>query len=88
MHEYTRHTTMEEVRDEIWALLAKYLCGEATSSECHIVEILLNENAAIRTFYQQIEQDFIINEKVDKNNPIMAFSKLDERIKKSNQREK
>ncbi len=88
MHEYARHTNMEEVRDEIWALLAKYLCGEATSSECLFIETVLNENAAVRTFYQQIEQDFIINEKVDKNDPIKVFSKLDERIKKSTQREK
>jgi hypothetical protein len=80
-----RHNTMTEVRDEIWVLLARYLCGEATPSECLIVDILLSENEELKTFYQQMEMDYLINEKPENKDVINAFVKLDKRIKNSNQ---
>ena len=73
---------MAEVRDEIWALLAKYLCGEASSSECRLVELLLNENAELRNFYQLMETDSMLNESDGNKNAIKAFARLDRRIKK------
>jgi len=74
---------MAEVRDEIWILLARYLCGEATPSECLIVEILLHENEEVRNFYQQMELDFLLNENQGNKDAVNAFARLDERIKKS-----
>jgi len=74
---------MAEVRDEIWILLARYLCGEATPSECLIVEIVLHENEELRNFYQQMELDFLLNENQENKDAVNAFARLDERIKKS-----
>jgi hypothetical protein len=74
---------MAEVRDEIWVLLARYLCGEASPSECLIVELLLNENEELRTLYYQLELDYLMNEKNGHKDTFQAFARLDERIKKS-----
>lgn len=74
---------MTEVREEIWSLLAKYLCGEATSSECVIVELLLQENAELRNFYHQMEMAYALNEDSRHKDSVKAFARLDKRIKKS-----
>jgi hemerythrin-like domain-containing protein len=74
---------MTEVREEIWSLLAKYLCGEATTSECVIVELLLRENAELRTFYHQMEMAYAMTEDSQQKDSTKAFARLDQRIKKS-----
>ena len=74
---------MTEVREEIWSLLAKYLCGEATSSECIVVELLLKENEGLRNFYHQMEMTYALNETNGKKEEVKAFVRLDRRIKKS-----
>jgi hypothetical protein len=74
---------MTEVREEIWSLLAKYLCGEATSSECVVVELLLKENEVLRSFYHQMEMAYTLNETSGNKDAIKAFARLDKRIKKS-----
>jgi len=79
-----RLLSMSEVQDDIWGLLAKYLCGEASSTERLLVEILLKENEDLRNFYQQLEMAYLLNENKGNKDALYAFSKLDERIKKSN----
>jgi hypothetical protein len=74
---------MTEVREEIWSLLAKYLCGEATSSECMVVELLLKENEELRNFYHQLEIAYALNETTGNKDALKAFARLDKRIKKS-----
>ncbi len=71
------------VREEMWSILAKYLCGEATTSESLIVELLLKENEELRKFYQTMELAYLLNESKANSDTIIAFAKLDERIKKS-----
>lgn len=74
---------MTEVREEIWSLLAKYLCGEATSSECIVVELLLKENEEIRNFYHQMEMAYVLHDTSGNKDAVKAFARLDKRIKKS-----
>ena len=74
---------MKVVQEEIWSLLAKYLCGEATSSECMVVELLLKENDELRNFYHQMEMAYLLIEPNGNKDAIKAFSRLDKRIKKS-----
>ena len=75
---------MAKVQDEIWGLMAKYLCGEASPSEHLLVELLLKENMELRNFYQQLEMAYLLNENHGNKGASKAFAKLDERIKKSN----
>lgn len=74
---------MTEVREEIWSLLAKYLCGEATSSECIVVEHILKENEEMRNFYHQMEMAYVVNDTSGNKDAVKAFARLDKRIKKS-----
>lgn len=74
---------MTEDREEIWSLLAKYVCGEATSSECIMVELLLKENEELRNFYHQMEMAYALNETNGNKEAVKAFARLDKRIKKS-----
>ena len=83
-----RHIGMQEVRDEIWILLARYLCNEATPSECLIVELLLNENQKLKTLYSQLELDYLLKEQPGNKDAVKAFATLDEKIKKSNHKGK
>ena len=75
---------MDEVRDEIWALLARYLSGEVTTSECLIVETLLSENVELKKFYDQMRTDYLMQEPTVHEVASQVFAKLDARIKKSN----
>jgi hypothetical protein len=70
-------------REEIWSLLAKYLCGEATSPECMMVELLLKENEELRNFYHQMEMAYVVEETNGNKDALKAFALLDKRIKKS-----
>ena len=74
---------MTEDREEMWSLLAKYLSGEATASECIMVEFLLKENEELRDFYHQMELAYVLNEPNGNKEAIKAFTRLDKRIKKS-----
>jgi hypothetical protein len=74
---------MTEVREEIWSLLAKYLCGEATSSECIVVELLLKENEEMRNFYHQMEMAYALHDTSGNKDAVKAFARLDKQIKKS-----
>jgi hypothetical protein len=73
---------MAEVQDEIWVLLGKYLCGEATSSESRLIELLLKENLDLMDFYQQLEAVYL-NERAGNETAAKAFARLDQRIKNS-----
>ncbi len=74
---------MTEIREEIGSLLAKYLCGEATSSECTVVELLLKENEEVKNFYHQMEMAFVLHNTMGNKDAVKAFARLDQRIKKS-----
>jgi len=74
---------MAEVEDEIWALLAKYLSGEVTPAERVMVELLLSEHTSLNDFYQKIQTSYSNEAVKDHKNAIIAFEKLDKRIRRS-----
>lgn len=75
---------MAEIKDEIWVLLARYLCGEATPDECLLMEMVLHENDELKRFYQQLKADFLFNQQKESKEAFFAFANLDKRIKTQN----
>jgi hypothetical protein len=71
----------KEAESEVWILLAKYLCDEASAEECIQAEVLLNQDNNLRLYFQKIQTVFLMKEYAQQGEPKESFSRLNDRIK-------